>query len=140
MKILSALLVALLVFSSLGFADQPASAAESQQGQAAETPQVGKIKAQVRKRGEGEKSKVRVTLMNGTAVNGYISKIGESSFEVDGNKSGQATDIAFTDVQKVEGPGLSKGAKIGIGVAIGVVVVVVILAVGLTQAYGFSGG
>ena len=101
MKILSALLVALLVFSSLGFADQPAPAAESQPGQAAETPQVAKIKAQVRKRGEGEKSRVRVTLTNGTTVNGYISKIGEL-FEVNGNKSGQATDIAFTDVQKVQ--------------------------------------
>jgi hypothetical protein len=88
------LLVGLLVFSSVGFG-----------AQTAETPQVAKIKAQVRKRGTGEKSKVRITLENGTAVRGYISKIEESSFEVNNVKPGQATSFSFTDVQKVQGPG-----------------------------------
>jgi len=123
MKILSSLLAGLLVFSSLGFADQPALGSESQQGQATDAPQVAKIKAQVRKRGAGENSKVRVTLGNGTMVKGYISKIDESSFEVQGNKTGQATLIAYTDVQKVQEPGLSRGEKVAIGVAIGVGVI-----------------
>jgi hypothetical protein len=109
MKILSSLLAGLLVFSSLGFAGQPALGSEPQQGQAAEAPQVAKIKAQVRTRGAGEKSKVRVTLGNGTMVKGYIIKIDESSFEVHDNKTGQATLVAYTDVQKVQGPGLSTG-------------------------------
>jgi hypothetical protein len=95
----------------------------SQTVSSAEAPQVAKIKAQVRKRGAGENSKVRVTLGNGTMVKGYISKIDESSFEVQGNKTGQATLIAYTDVQKVQGPGLSTGEKVAIGVAIGVGVI-----------------
>lgn len=95
----------------------------SQTVSSADEPQVAKIKAQVRKRGAGENSKVRVTLGNGTVVKGYISKIDESSSEVQGNKTGQATLIAYTDVQKVQGPGLSTGEKVAIGVAIGVGVI-----------------
>jgi sRNA-binding regulator protein Hfq len=120
MRVLSLLLVALLIFSSVGFADQPALAPETPQGQAEETPQVARFKAEVQKHGTGEKSKVRVTLGNGVTVKGYISKIEESSFEVIANKTGQATSISYTDVKKIQGPGLSTGAKIGIGVAIGI--------------------
>ena len=126
MRILLLLLVAVLVFSSTGFADQPAPDSGPQQGQAAETPQVATFKAQVRKHSIGEKSKVRVTLGNGTTVKGYISKIEESSFDVNGGKTGQATSISYSDVQKIQGPGLSTGAKVGIGVAIGVAIVVVV--------------
>lgn len=133
MRILSLLLVALLVFSSAGFADQPALTTETQQGQAAEAPQAAKIKAQVQKRGAGEKSKVRVTLGNGTTVKGYISKIEETSFEVNGNKTGHATSISYTDVQKIQGPGLSTGAKIGIGVVAGAAIVVVVIVVELAK-------
>lgn len=118
MRTLSLLLVALLVFSNAGSA-----------AQTAETPQVIKIKSQVQKRGLGEKSKVRVTLENGSMVKGYISNIEESSFEVNGNKSGPATTIAFTDVQKIQGPGLSKGAKIGIGVVVGAAAVATVGAI-----------
>ena len=52
-------LVELLDFKSAGFG-----------AQTAETPQVAKIKAPVRKRGTGEKSKVRITLENGATVKG----------------------------------------------------------------------
>jgi hypothetical protein len=118
MRTLSLLLAALLAFSSAGFAAQTAG-----------TPQVAKIKAQVQKRGSGEKSKVRVTLGDGTMVKGYISNIEESSFDVNGNKTGQATSISYSDVQKVQGPGLSKGAKIGIVVVAGAAIVAVVGAV-----------
>src|SRR5580692_7409578 len=105
MRTLSLLLVALLVFSNAGYAAQTAG-----------TPQVAKIKAQVQKRGAGEKSKVRVTLGTGT-------KIEDATFDVNGGKTGQATSIFYTDVQKIQGPGLSTAAKVGIGVAVGVAVV-----------------
>ena len=122
MRTLSLLLLALVVFSSAGYAAQTAG-----------TPQVAKIKAQVQKRGAGEKSKVRVTLGNGTMVKGYISKIEESSFDVNGGKTGQATSISYTDVQKIQGPGLSTGAKVGIGVAVGVAIVAVVFAYRVRQ-------
>jgi hypothetical protein len=140
-KTLSLLLVALLVFSSTGLADQAALAAEPQQGQAAETPQVAKIKAQVQKRGAGEKSKVRVTLANGTMVKGYISKIEDSSFEVNASKNGQPASISYTDVSKIQGPGLSTGAKVAIVVVVGLAVVATIIGIKLATAnVGISGG
>jgi hypothetical protein len=129
MRKLSLALIALLFFSSLGLADQPARDSETQQGQAVETPQVAKVKAQVQKRGVGEKSKVRVTLGSGTMVKGYISKVGESSFEVNGNTTGQATSISYTDVRKIQGPGLSKAAKVGIVVAVGVAIVALVIGI-----------
>jgi len=73
MRILSSLLVAVLVFTDAALAGQPVSDSETQQGQATEIQQPAKIKAQVQKRGAGEKSKVRVTLGNRTVVKGYIS-------------------------------------------------------------------
>ena len=118
MRTLSMLLVALLVFSSAGYA-----------AQSAEAPQVAKVKAQVKKRGTGEKSKVRVTLGNGTVVKGYISKIEESSFDLDGSKTGRATSISYADVQKIQGPGLSTGAKIAVGVGIGVAIVALVIGI-----------
>jgi hypothetical protein len=121
------LLVALLIFGSAGFADEQAPIPETRQGQAQETPQVAKIKAEVQKHGTGKDSRVRVTLGNGTMVKGYISKIEESSFDLNGDKAGQATSISYADVTKIQGPGLSTGAKIGIGVAIAVVAVAVLI-------------
>jgi hypothetical protein len=94
------LLVALLIFGSAGYT-----------GQTAETSQVAKNKAQVQKRGAGEKSKVRVTLGNGTMAKGSLSKIEESCFDVNPIKTGQATSISYTDVQKMQGPGSLPGRK-----------------------------
>ena len=94
-----------------------------------ETSQVVKIKAQVQNRGAGEKSKVRVTLGNGTMVKGYISKIEDASFEVNGIKTGQATSVSYTDVQKVQGPGLSTGIKVAIVVVVAVAVVAAVFGI-----------
>lgn len=118
MRTLSLLLVALLVFSSAGSAAQTAGAT-----------QAAKIKAQVQKRGEGEKSRVRVTLGNGTMIRGYISKIDETSFVVNAGKAGQATSVSYTDVQKVQGPGLSTGAKVAIVVGIGLAIAATIIGI-----------
>jgi predicted extracellular nuclease len=118
MRTLSLLLVALLIFSSAGFA-----------AQTTQSPQAVRIKAQIQKRGAGEKSKVRVTLGSGTMVKGYVSNIEETSFDVTGSKTGQATSVSYVDVQKIQGPGLSTGAKVGIGVAIGVAIAAVVIAI-----------
>jgi hypothetical protein len=112
------LLVALLVLSTVGFA-----------GQTTQSPQTARIKAQIQQGGAGEKSKVRVTLGNGTVVNGYISKIEETSFDVNGSKTGQVTSVSYTDVQRIQGPSLSTGVKIAIGVAIGLAIVAIIFGV-----------
>jgi hypothetical protein len=73
-----------------------------------------------------------VRLRNKAEVKGYISKIEHASFDVTDKNTGRPTTIAYAHVQKVQGSGLSKGAKIGVGV--GVAVVVVVFAVGLSRA------
>jgi hypothetical protein len=39
-----------------------------------------KIKANVLKRGMGENQRIKVKMLNGTKMNGYISQAGEDSF------------------------------------------------------------
>jgi hypothetical protein len=123
MRTVSLLMVSLLIFSSAGYATQTAG-----------TPQVAKIKAQVRKRGASEKSRVRVTLENGTMVKGYISKVEEFSFAVNSSENGQATSISYTDVRKIQGPGLSTGAKVAIGVGIGVAIAALVIGIEFANA------
>ena len=106
-KYLSIVLIGLLVFSantSLIFAQTNTADAE-------------KIKADVMKRGTNEKKSVRVKMLNGTKLKGYISQIGEDSFTLTDSKTKQPTVIAYRDAAKVEGRGLAGGAKIGIIVA-----------------------
>lgn len=91
----------------------------------AETPQAAKIKAKVQKRGTGEKSPVKVTLANGAEIKGCVSKIEESSFTVTDKKTGQISTIPYADVEKIRGPGLSKGGKIAL-VVVGVAVVALV--------------
>src|SRR5947208_11990766 len=49
-------------------------------------------------------------------------------------KTGRATTIPYADVERVQGVGLSKGAKIGIIVGAAVVTVAVVIAVGVCRA------
>jgi len=75
------------------------------------------VKAEVFKRGTGEKAKVKVKLRDGSELRGYISKADEQSFEVQ-QKDGKSVTIPYADAASVRKPGLSKGAKIGIGVGV----------------------
>ena len=93
-----------------------------------------KVKADVEKRGIGEKSRVKVELVNGTEAKGYVSKVDNASFEVPDKKTTQTTTIRYAEVKKIRGPGLSKGATIAIVAGVGVVVVAVVIAVGLSTA------
>jgi len=125
MKQSALLMVAVLVFNSL-------AAPETTQRQEASQP--ARVKAEVQKRGIGEKSRVRVRLQNNADIQGYISKTEENSFEVTDRNTGRPTTIAYADVEKVQGAGLSKGAKIGIIAGAAVLVVVTVIAVGVCQA------
>lgn len=126
MKTVSLLLAILLVSNGVAFADQAAPAPGTTQIQAEETPQAAKVKAKVQKRGMGEKSRVKVNLVNGDVVKGYISKTEETSFTVTDKKTGQTITVPYADVKQIRGPGLSKGDKILIGVGVGVVVFVIV--------------
>jgi len=137
MKVVSLLLVSLLVWNGAAFAVQAAPAPGTTQVQTQETAKAAKIKAKVQKRGIGEKSRVRAKLVNGAEVKGYISKIEEASFTVTDKKTGQTTTISYADVQKIQGPGLSKGDKILIGVGLGVAVFGIVAGILVSIASGY---
>ncbi len=86
-----------------------------------------KIKAYVGKRGTGEKKVVKVKMLNGTKLKGYISQSGEDSFTVTDLKTKQDASIAYRDVARVERNGLTKGDKIALGIVIGAVAVVAVV-------------
>jgi len=92
---------------------------------------VEKIKANVTRRGTGEKARVNVKMLNGTKMKGFISQAGEDSFTLTDSKTKQTSTLAYSDVAQVKKQGLSTGAKILIGVGVGVAVTAVVLAVGL---------
>lgn len=129
MKYVSVLVISLFIFNSVAFAAQITEG----------TSHIVKVKDQVQKRGIGEKSQVKANLANGTEVKGYVSKIEETSFDVT-EKTGHTVTIAYADVQNIRGPGLSKGAKIGIGVGVAVGGLAIIVAILYAHAVATLGG
>jgi len=89
-----------------------------------------KIKAVVARRGVNEKKRVRVKMLSGVKMKGYISQIGDDSFTLAISKTRQPVVIAYRDVSKVESGGLSGGARVGIivGAAVGAGLLITYLA------------
>jgi len=121
-KYLSIVFVGLLIFS----ADSALIFAQTKTDHNASN--VEKVKADVLKRGTGEKKRVRVKRLDGTKMKGYISQAGEDSFTLTDSKTKQSTVIAYRDASRVESRGLAGGAKIGIivGVAVAAATLIVI--------------
>jgi hypothetical protein len=119
-----AILVALLLIQVSSNATFAATHSEE------ETARILKVKADVARRGIGEKAKVKVKLQDKTEVTGYVYEASDSNFIVADAKTDAKTTIAYSEVKQIKGRGLSLVAKIGIAVAIaaGVIVTVVVLA------------
>src|SRR5580704_392214 len=130
MRHISFLLILSLLWTSTAFAQTTTAPGVPQ---TPESVQTSKFRQQVLKRGAGEKSRVKAELADGTSVKGYISKIGELSFEVTNEKSAQTTTISYSQVRKIQGPGLSKPEKIGISVGVAVAVVAIVSVVAWEQ-------
>ena len=92
--------------------------------------QIAKIKAAISKRVADDKDRVKLQLRDGSEVKGRLEVAGDVSFTLTNDKSTQPMTFNYADVQKVNGRGLGKGAKIGIIAAIvaGVAAIVLIQA------------
>lgn len=98
--------------------DLAASVTENPAKGPSEVQQAAKAQTEVAKRGVGEKSRVRVLLKDKSEVEGYISDIGASSFQVTNKEKTRVREIAYGEVEKIRGSGLSRGAKIAIVVGV----------------------
>ena len=87
-------------------------------------PGVVKIKTDVARRLRDEKTNVTVRLRNGSELKGRITKAADNMFTIK-EKTGSQRDISYADVTKMNGKGLSKGAKFGIltGILAGAVII-----------------
>lgn len=125
--------VAYLLLLVMGFPlsmwsqSQGVNPTEVQEKKLLEGDPAAKAKREVQKRGAGERSRVRVTLRNTTEVKGYLSQIDADNFQVTDRRSGQVTTIAYQDVTKIRGGGMSTGAKIALVTGIGVAAIVILV-------------
>lgn len=118
---LSLVLIGLLAFGG----GAPSVFAQTQADANAE-----KVKAVVARRGVNEKKRVRVKMLSGVKMKGYISQIGDDSFTLAISKTKQPVVVAYRDVSKIESGGLAGGARVGIivGAAIGATLLVIYIA------------
>jgi sRNA-binding regulator protein Hfq len=87
---------------------------------------IAKVKRAVEKRRRVFREPVKVEMLNGTQLKGYISQTGEDSFELTNSETNQVISIAYRDVEQVKKLG-SKGETtalwiIGGAAAVGAVV------------------
>lgn len=125
-KCTSLVLAGLLISITICVRSGDASSKEDKQTQLA-----ARVKADVAKRGVGEKAGVTVKLRDKTEVKGYVYQAGEDNFVVRNPKTAEDTTVAYRDVTAVKGKGLSKGAKIAIGVGIAATAVAIGAAIAL---------
>jgi len=89
---------------------------------------VQKVKDKISKIGTGEKSKVRVEMIDKRVVKGFVSAVDNDSFTLTDKKSGATTKIDYTQVKRLNRSGVSAGVKIA---AIAVLAVPAIILISL---------
>jgi small nuclear ribonucleoprotein (snRNP)-like protein len=102
--------------------------------------QTEKIKSEVTRRIAGKKDHVNIELRNGDKLKGRLERADDSKFTLRQDKSDNKLELSYSDVAKIKGQGLGKGAKIGIIVVIAVVAVGVAAYVSIRNTDFFRGG
>ena len=90
-----------------------------------------KIKRELEKLGTGPDARVEVKMRDKTKLKGHISEISYDYFVVVDAKTGSATRVTYSQVDKVKGNNLSTGAKIAIGVGIAVGALILLGLIGI---------
>lgn len=71
-----------------------------------------KVKAGIAKLGTGTEARVEVKLKDKTKLKGYVSEANADSFTVIDEKTGAATEVAYSNAKQVKGNNLSKGVTL----------------------------
>ena len=130
MKLATLFLVIALATNSIALPAQQATEAPIQ---TLDSKNVAKVKAEVQKRGIGKQSRLKVTLRDQTEVKGYVSQIGDTSFQITNPKTQDVTTIAYADVKKVRKPGLSRSVGTAIVVGVAAAALLILLAFSLPK-------
>ena len=136
MKWLAWPLAVALAISCTNSASEGQVSAESVTAQTPEQKKAAKIKAEVARRGVGDKARVRVKFRDGHELKGYITRIEEDSFELqtDPDKLDplpppeRLITISYADVAKIRG---SRTRAAAIGINVGETILFVAIVAGL---------
>ena len=102
--------------------------------------QTAKVKAEVVRRLTKKEEHVKIKLRNGSELKGRITQTTENGFTLSQDKTHASTEIAYADVLKVEGRGMSKKKKILIASAIGLGILVILVVIEVRNFDPFKGG
>jgi len=81
--------------------------------------QISMVKADIAKRGLGEKAIVRVKLRNEKELKGYISEAGDDRFTLTISRINESVPVAYSDVVEVKNPNaLSSKVLLVLGVGV----------------------
>jgi hypothetical protein len=99
-----------------------------------------KIKSKIARRVDHKKTHVKIKLRSGDELKGQIDQAGDDKFTLIQDKTGRKIELAYSDVAKVSGRGMSTFTKVGIAAAIGAGVLAIVVIVALKNFDPFSGG
>jgi|SRR6185437_498593 len=102
--------------------------------------QSAKIKTEVAKRIANKKNHVNIDLRNGDKLKGRLEQADDNKFTIREDKTGNKIELTYSDVLKVKGQGLGKGAKIGLVVAAAAVALGIVVYLGVRNFDPFRGG
>lgn len=114
--------------------------AQSARAQSGGVGDTAKIKSEIAKRVEHKKARVKIKLRTGEELKGQLEQPGDDKFTLVQDKTGKRLELAYSDVAKVSGRGMSTFTKVGIVAAIGVGVVVIVAVIAVKNFDPFSGG
>jgi hypothetical protein len=118
LKTIISIVIAILLFQFFGFAPIIGQTLNH-------NSDIAKIKADLTKRGIGEKAKVKIELLDGREVKGYLAELNEDDFVMVEAKTNRRTTIVYSEVRKVKKQGFSPLAILGIAAAVGTGLVIV---------------
>ena len=120
-KVLSLVLVGLLL-NVTGVSSAYAGSKEEKEARFAK-----KVKEGISKLGTGAEARVEVKLRDKTKLKGYVGEAGEDGFVIVDERTGATSTVTYSQVKRVKGNNLSRGAEIAIGVGLILLPIIIVV-------------
>lgn len=118
----------------------PLAPAVRAQNQPDDIKEKAKIKSEITRRVNKDKNRVKIKMRDGAEFKARITQAGENSFTATDEKTGKQTELAYSDVAKVKGRGMSTGLKLGIIGGAVVVTLAILVIIAMRDFDPFRGG
>jgi hypothetical protein len=114
------MILSLATFTRLSYARTQAKPQSREERRAAE------VRSEVKKRSGDRWNVVSIRCRDGRELKGHINQAGQNTFRLVDRKTGDTTEVAYSEVKYLGGNRLSKGRKVSIisALAVGMVVLI----------------